>query len=106
VHSQYHRLDPLGVVFASLDCFKLDRLGVWARDCERRKVGGFTVDHYSSVLYDGTRQRLTVNLVIEFQSFSLYLTSSQLTLMRDDSEIDIVMALIRLWIRRSGCSDK
>jgi len=106
VHSQNHRLDPLGVVFASLDRFKLDRPGVWARDGERGKVAGFTIDHYSSVLCAEFRQGHTVNLVVEFKSFSLDLTSSQLTLMRDDSEVDLVMTLIRLWIRRSGCSDK
>ena len=103
VHPQHDRLDPLFVVLTSLDSLQLDRFGIWTSDLERWEIIRFTIDHYVSA--KSRQNGLTVDLVVEFQSFSLDLARRELTLMGDYRKVNLVVTLVRLWIRGSWSSN-
>jgi hypothetical protein len=41
---------------------------------------------------------LTVWSIVELESFLLHGTSRQLTMMRDDGKVDVMMTLIGFWV--------
>ena len=103
MHPQDDRLDPLFVVLTSLDSLQLNRFGIWTSDLERWRIIRFTFDHYVSA--KSRQDGLTVDLTIEFQSFSLDLARRELTLMRYYRKVNFVITLVRLWIRGSRSSN-
>ena len=104
MHPQDDRLDPPFIIFTSFNGFQLNRFRVWTSDLERWEIIRFTIDHYVSA--KSRQNGLTVDLVVEFQSFSLDLARRELTLMGYYRKVNLVITLVRLWVWGSWCSDQ